>query len=340
MSFLNYKADGTPFWNQFFIAALRDANNRIVNFVGAQCPMPGPLSMPSRKSSVHVLDAKDIESSASRGHPSSKSAASAASAAAEVTEPSVKESGPSVKVEGSGSEGCSTGERAVANGHAGSMATGEGFQGRAEMMLLEAGAGDGGIDGGIDGGVDKGLALPTSATPSVASCSPAPTSAPSVPCDTASSLAPSSECVATVSQSMDDDITLGVSGRLSLEFMGIPEDLPDSCSTEPSGSCLGLDALVDTEHGEEALGGNKGQGHGDGEEVKSKPNRGMEEALITVATPVRSLLGDCSDGVSGTSGTQVKQARDVKNSPRDSSKALVSNSSNGGQSMITSVMVE
>lgn len=30
---LNYKADGTPFWNQFFIAALRDSDNNIVNFV-------------------------------------------------------------------------------------------------------------------------------------------------------------------------------------------------------------------------------------------------------------------------------------------------------------------
>jgi len=30
---LNYKADGTPFWNQFFIAALRDSNNCIVNYV-------------------------------------------------------------------------------------------------------------------------------------------------------------------------------------------------------------------------------------------------------------------------------------------------------------------
>jgi PAS domain S-box-containing protein len=34
---LNYKADGTPFWNQFFVAALRDAENNIVNFVGVQC---------------------------------------------------------------------------------------------------------------------------------------------------------------------------------------------------------------------------------------------------------------------------------------------------------------
>jgi len=34
---LNYKLDGTPFWNQFFVAALRDADNNVVNFVGVQC---------------------------------------------------------------------------------------------------------------------------------------------------------------------------------------------------------------------------------------------------------------------------------------------------------------
>jgi PAS domain-containing protein len=30
---LNYKADGVPFWNQFFVAALRDSDNCIVNYV-------------------------------------------------------------------------------------------------------------------------------------------------------------------------------------------------------------------------------------------------------------------------------------------------------------------
>ena len=34
---LNYKADGSPFWNQFFVAALRDADGAVVNFVGIQC---------------------------------------------------------------------------------------------------------------------------------------------------------------------------------------------------------------------------------------------------------------------------------------------------------------
>eukprot|EP00522_Entomoneis_paludosa_P003806 CAMPEP_0172475138 /NCGR_PEP_ID=MMETSP1065-20121228/69713_1 /TAXON_ID=265537 /ORGANISM="Amphiprora paludosa, Strain CCMP125" /LENGTH=317 /DNA_ID=CAMNT_0013233333 /DNA_START=167 /DNA_END=1121 /DNA_ORIENTATION=- len=49
---LNYKADGTPFWNQFFVAALRDAQNNVVNYVGVQCEvskavvekhMPAPM---------------------------------------------------------------------------------------------------------------------------------------------------------------------------------------------------------------------------------------------------------------------------------------------------------
>ena len=34
---LNYKADGRPFWNQFFIAALRDSDNFIVNYVRTIC---------------------------------------------------------------------------------------------------------------------------------------------------------------------------------------------------------------------------------------------------------------------------------------------------------------
>jgi PAS domain S-box-containing protein len=34
---LNYRVDGTTFWNQFFIAALRDQNGNVTNFVGVQC---------------------------------------------------------------------------------------------------------------------------------------------------------------------------------------------------------------------------------------------------------------------------------------------------------------
>jgi PAS domain S-box-containing protein len=34
---LNYRIDGTTFWNQFFVAALRDGNGSIVNYLGVQC---------------------------------------------------------------------------------------------------------------------------------------------------------------------------------------------------------------------------------------------------------------------------------------------------------------
>lgn len=34
---LNYRIDGSTFWNQFFIAPLRDSNGMVVNYVGVQC---------------------------------------------------------------------------------------------------------------------------------------------------------------------------------------------------------------------------------------------------------------------------------------------------------------
>lgn len=34
---LNYRRDGTPFWNQLFCAGLSDADGNIVNFLGVQC---------------------------------------------------------------------------------------------------------------------------------------------------------------------------------------------------------------------------------------------------------------------------------------------------------------
>mmetsp|Transcript_47603 Transcript_47603/g.107987 ORF Transcript_47603/g.107987 Transcript_47603/m.107987 type:complete len:178 (-) Transcript_47603:279-812(-) len=39
---LNYKADGTQFWNHFFVAALRNSEGEIVNYVGVQCEIPDP----------------------------------------------------------------------------------------------------------------------------------------------------------------------------------------------------------------------------------------------------------------------------------------------------------
>mmetsp|Transcript_3328 Transcript_3328/g.10279 ORF Transcript_3328/g.10279 Transcript_3328/m.10279 type:complete len:313 (-) Transcript_3328:62-1000(-) len=37
VTILNYRKDGTPFWNQFFVASLRDADGVVVNYVGVQC---------------------------------------------------------------------------------------------------------------------------------------------------------------------------------------------------------------------------------------------------------------------------------------------------------------
>lgn len=34
---LNYRSDGSTFWNQFFIAALRDGEGKVVNYLGVQC---------------------------------------------------------------------------------------------------------------------------------------------------------------------------------------------------------------------------------------------------------------------------------------------------------------
>jgi PAS domain S-box-containing protein len=39
---LNYKANGTPFWNQFFVAPLKDADGAVVNYVGVQCEVNIP----------------------------------------------------------------------------------------------------------------------------------------------------------------------------------------------------------------------------------------------------------------------------------------------------------
>lgn len=51
---LNYKADGTPFWNQFFVAALRDADGSIVNHIGVQCEVDN-LSVANMKERVKKL---------------------------------------------------------------------------------------------------------------------------------------------------------------------------------------------------------------------------------------------------------------------------------------------
>mmetsp|Transcript_42824 Transcript_42824/g.103395 ORF Transcript_42824/g.103395 Transcript_42824/m.103395 type:complete len:509 (-) Transcript_42824:1887-3413(-) len=59
---LNYKADGTPFWNQFFVAALRDSDNCIVNYVGVQTeiePDAGANALEDRVNAVLPLADKE-----------------------------------------------------------------------------------------------------------------------------------------------------------------------------------------------------------------------------------------------------------------------------------------
>jgi PAS domain S-box-containing protein len=34
---LNYRADGTTFWNHFFVAGLKDADDAVVSYLGVQC---------------------------------------------------------------------------------------------------------------------------------------------------------------------------------------------------------------------------------------------------------------------------------------------------------------
>ena len=42
VTMVNYMADGTPFWNKLFIAALRDSSNNIVNFIGVVVRVASP----------------------------------------------------------------------------------------------------------------------------------------------------------------------------------------------------------------------------------------------------------------------------------------------------------
>merc|ERR1712174_91920 len=42
VTMINYTADGTAFWNKLFIAALRDAQNNIVNFIGVIVKVASP----------------------------------------------------------------------------------------------------------------------------------------------------------------------------------------------------------------------------------------------------------------------------------------------------------
>lgn len=57
---LNYRADGTPFWNQLFVAALRDGDNCIVNYVGVQTmiePNAGASALEDKVNAAHPMTA-------------------------------------------------------------------------------------------------------------------------------------------------------------------------------------------------------------------------------------------------------------------------------------------
>jgi len=42
VTLVNYTVDGIPFWNKLFIAALRDAQNNVVNFIGVIVKVASP----------------------------------------------------------------------------------------------------------------------------------------------------------------------------------------------------------------------------------------------------------------------------------------------------------
>lgn len=59
---MNYKADGTPFWNQFFVAALRDdtgkVNHLVPPFIGLRTMDVSVISISyHRDASCHILNA-------------------------------------------------------------------------------------------------------------------------------------------------------------------------------------------------------------------------------------------------------------------------------------------
>jgi len=56
---LNYRADGSTFWNQFFIAALRDANDNITNYVGVQCKVSDEYAATVCKKQIEMEEEED-----------------------------------------------------------------------------------------------------------------------------------------------------------------------------------------------------------------------------------------------------------------------------------------
>lgn len=55
---LNYRADGTPFYNQVFVAALRDEDKKIINYVGVQVEIKPPAGDAAAGAPVDVAKGK------------------------------------------------------------------------------------------------------------------------------------------------------------------------------------------------------------------------------------------------------------------------------------------
>ncbi|GMH77888.1 hypothetical protein TrST_g12470 [Triparma strigata] len=62
---LNYKSDGTPFYNQLFVAALKDASNSIVNYVGVQSEVSLPPPDDEEHETAKLIKATEDEKVAS-----------------------------------------------------------------------------------------------------------------------------------------------------------------------------------------------------------------------------------------------------------------------------------
>lgn len=54
---LNYKIDGSTFWNQFFVAPLRDSEGNVVNYVGVQCKVSDDFARAIAVSKTTATDA-------------------------------------------------------------------------------------------------------------------------------------------------------------------------------------------------------------------------------------------------------------------------------------------
>lgn len=85
---INYKKDGTTFWNSFFTAPLRGADGRVVNFVGVQCDVTdkvAKLLVAAQQPAIAKLMGSAYIPSSRRGAAAAGGAgAAAASAAASV----------------------------------------------------------------------------------------------------------------------------------------------------------------------------------------------------------------------------------------------------------------